>query len=134
MNVTLTSAKRGIVVVGHGATLRSDTKGWGRWLQWIQSQTFGSRQHSRKRAAVVVQARSTTFVGCQQDSKTLILPHHDVRFPWSESGGASGHASARVQSLSRSSPGVALGFVLLQMDVVLLRAVQGRHHHHDRGH
>ena len=92
----------------------------------------------------MVQARSTTFVGCQQDSKTLILPHHDVhylwlctaqrRFPWSESGGASGHASARVQSLSRSSPGGALGFVLSQMDVVMLRAVQGRHHHHERGH
>ena len=30
----------------------------------------------------MVQARSTTFVGCQQDSKTLILPHHDVHYLW----------------------------------------------------
>ena len=51
MNVTLTRAKRGIIVVGHEATLQSDTKGWGKWLQWIRSQTFSSRQHSRKRAA-----------------------------------------------------------------------------------
>jgi hypothetical protein len=108
-----------------------------------------------KASGDVVQAWSSTSVGWQQDSKTVILANDDVhymwlsisqsRFPWSESGhafmamlkvhgSAPGHASARVQSLSRSSPGGALGFVLWQMDVVLLRAVQGRHHHHDRGH
>lgn len=34
MNVTLTRAKRGIIVIGHTATLCSDNNSWGAWLHW----------------------------------------------------------------------------------------------------
>jgi len=36
MNVALTRARRGIIVVGHPTTLARDDETWGPWLQWIQ--------------------------------------------------------------------------------------------------
>ena len=50
MNVTLSRFKRGVVVVGHEATLQLDTQVWGPWLPWVWQQTFPSRQQSRKHA------------------------------------------------------------------------------------
>ena len=37
MNVALTRAKRGIIVVGHETTLKSDKEGWRRWSFWRES-------------------------------------------------------------------------------------------------
>ena len=36
MNVMLTRAKRGLIVIGHAATLRTEANHWGPWLNWAQ--------------------------------------------------------------------------------------------------
>jgi regulator of nonsense transcripts 1 len=36
LNVAITRARRGLVVVGHRATLRSDPN-WSAWLQWVDA-------------------------------------------------------------------------------------------------
>ena len=35
-NVTLTRARRGVIVVGHASTLSRDRRTWGPWVQWVQ--------------------------------------------------------------------------------------------------
>jgi len=35
-NVTLTRARRGVIVVGHMSTLARDRRTWGPWVQWVQ--------------------------------------------------------------------------------------------------
>ena len=40
VNVMLTRARRALVVVGHGDTLRQEDKCWGRWMRWMQDGGF----------------------------------------------------------------------------------------------
>ena len=35
-NVTLTRARRGVIVIGHASTLSRDRRTWGPWVQWVQ--------------------------------------------------------------------------------------------------
>merc|ERR1712205_130952 len=42
MNVAMTRARRGLIVVGHAATLARDTHAWGPWLRWIRDERLHS--------------------------------------------------------------------------------------------
>ena len=46
MNVTLTRARRGIIVVGHEGTLARDATGWGAWLRWIRQTGSATSPHA----------------------------------------------------------------------------------------
>jgi hypothetical protein len=35
-NVTLTRARRGVIVVGHASTLSRDRRTWGPWVRWVR--------------------------------------------------------------------------------------------------
>ena len=35
-NVTLTRARRGVIVIGHASTLLRDRRTWGPWVRWVQ--------------------------------------------------------------------------------------------------
>lgn len=40
VNVMLTRARRGLIVVGHGGTLRREEKCWGKWMHWMAEGGF----------------------------------------------------------------------------------------------
>ena len=46
MNVALTRARRGIIVVGHGETLARDATGWGPWLRWFRQTSSAISPHA----------------------------------------------------------------------------------------
>ena len=46
MNVALTRARRGIIVVGHEGTLARDATGWGPWLRWIRQTGSATSPHA----------------------------------------------------------------------------------------
>ena len=48
MNVMLTRARRGIIVVGHKPTLEHDSTGWAPWLRWIEEQTSQCRSRRKR--------------------------------------------------------------------------------------
>ena len=47
MNVALTRAKRGVIVIGDKNMLENDSDGWRKWLHWVEKDR--EKQHSRRR-------------------------------------------------------------------------------------
>ncbi|CEG00009.1 P-loop containing nucleoside triphosphate hydrolase [Ostreococcus tauri] len=53
-NVTLTRARRGVIVVGHASTLSKDRRTWGPWVRWVRNAglTLGVKGRREDIAAV----------------------------------------------------------------------------------
>lgn len=55
-NVTLTRARRGVIVVGHASTLSKDRRTWGPWVRWVRNAGLALGVKGRREDMAAVRA------------------------------------------------------------------------------
>jgi len=83
LNVTITRAKRGMIVFGDGVTLQGDEQGWGAWIAWARMNNFviggdslpplQAKQQERLMMMGAPQIQPFCFI---PPGAALTIPHH----------------------------------------------------------